>query len=242
MAAHKNHDRRTRSMRRRWVRLVLSATILTASSGCSILPGLQNSLDYSDECNEMMIDYRNQAWAAKAWHCRKNQFKNQCNLDDFGAGFRAGYMDTASGGPGCTPAFAPREYWSWKYQSPSGQQRVSAWFAGYPLGVKAAEEDGLGNYAFVAAGAQMQSQFHNNNWAGAAPAGTAAGQAPSGASVMGVPVEALAPAKLPKKEKSNGEEALLSDDPPAPVKPESAPAKPVEKSDPAAPAANPFKN
>jgi hypothetical protein len=53
-------------------------------------------------------------------------------------------MGVAAGGNGCTPAIAPSEYWGWKYQSPAGQAAVNAWFQGYPLGAKAAEQDGVG--------------------------------------------------------------------------------------------------
>ena len=167
MAALSFNNERARYRRRRWIGVFLSTAMLSTSSGCSILPGLQQSLDYSDECNEAMLGYRNQASAAKAWLCRKHCYKDRCDLDDFGAGFRAGYMEIASGGSGCTPAFAPREYWSWKYQSGSGQKRVSSWFAGFPLGAQAAEEDGIGNYAFVGASSEMRATYNNGGYANA---------------------------------------------------------------------------
>ncbi len=53
------------------------------------------------------------------------------------------------GSEACTPAFAPRQYWGWKYQSAEGQQKVAAWYSGYPHGARAAEEDGIGNWTQI---------------------------------------------------------------------------------------------
>lgn len=68
-------------------------------------------------------------------------------------------MDVADGGTGCVPTFPPREYWGWKYQSCEGQARVAAWFAGYPHGARAAEEDGIGNYYQIQTSANIQHQY-----------------------------------------------------------------------------------
>lgn len=68
-------------------------------------------------------------------------------------------MDVADGGTGCVPTFPPREYWGWKYQSCVGQERVAAWFAGYPHGARAAEEDGIGNYYQIQTSANIQHQY-----------------------------------------------------------------------------------
>lgn len=153
-----------RRRRNRLAAALAAALLLSTSGGCSIFAGLQNSLDYSDECNEWMLGYRNSAWAAKAWHRQKPCYQNRQHLDDFGAGFRAGYLDVANGGRGCTPAFAPREYWGWKYQSPVGQQRIAAWFAGFPMGAKAAEEEGLGNYALLMPSSMVQHEYAQAGW------------------------------------------------------------------------------
>lgn len=99
-----------------------------------------------------MISYRNKAMAEKAWHCRKDQFCNERHNRDFKAGFIEGYIEVASGGNGCTPAVAPNEYWGWRYQSANGHGAVNAWFQGYPQGVRAAEEDGVGNWSQMRAG------------------------------------------------------------------------------------------
>ncbi len=166
MADLSRNDARSDRLRKRlrFASAVAAALLLSTSTGCTVLPGLAQALDYSEECDEAVMGYRNSAYAAKAWYKRKPCYRNRQHLDDFGAGFRAGYEDVANGGNGCTPAFAPREYWSWKYQSPVGQQRVAAWFAGYPLGAKAAEEDGLGNYAQIMASSSIQHEYQSAGW------------------------------------------------------------------------------
>ena len=102
-----------------------------------------------DKLDEWMVDYRNQAMAAKAWHCRKEKFCNRRHLDEFQAGFYAGYENIACGGTGCTPAIVPKEYWGWKHQSADGQAGVNSWFEGYPMGVQAAEMDGIGHWSQI---------------------------------------------------------------------------------------------
>jgi hypothetical protein len=126
---------------------------LATLSGCAAVTGFKDHWNYSSSWNEMMVGYRNKAWSSKAWHCRKNSFCREKHLHEFHRGFLAGYQAVADGSDGCTPAFAPREYWSWKYQTSEGQNKVAAWFAGYPHGARAAEEDGVGNWT------QMQSSY-----------------------------------------------------------------------------------
>ena len=96
-----------------------------------------------------MIGYRNSVLAAKAWHNEKHCHKKHCHLSDLKNGFMQGYSDVATGSDGCVPAVAPRSYMGWKYQTPDGQARVNAWFEGYPLGVRAAERDGVGNWGQI---------------------------------------------------------------------------------------------
>jgi hypothetical protein len=96
-----------------------------------------------------MIGYRNRALAEKAWHCQKNQFCNQQHSKEFKDGFTEGFMEVAAGGNGCVPAVAPKQYWGWRYQSAQGQSAVNAWFQGYPMGVRAAEQAGVGHWGEV---------------------------------------------------------------------------------------------
>ncbi len=146
-APESNTDARRRQ--RRMMRRIFAATVLgfavTGSTGCTMFKGLSQAINKSDCIDEFMIDYRNKAMAAKAWHCQKHMFR--CgDQPGFREGFEAGYIEVASGGPGCTPNIAPQAYWGWRYQSAQGQQTVNNWFAGYPMGVKAAEQAGIGHF------------------------------------------------------------------------------------------------
>jgi hypothetical protein len=138
----------------------------TFAGGCTALSSLQENLSYNDSWSEWVIGQRNAAWAARAWHLRKHHFCNEKYLDDFCAGFRAGYMDVASGSNGCTPTFPPREYWGWKYQSAEGQGRVAAWFSGYPHGARAAEEDGVGHFSQIQMSSTAFNEYNQAGFAG----------------------------------------------------------------------------
>ncbi len=138
------------------------ASLLLALSmlcGCSALGGLSDELKYNRAMDEMVTGYRNNAWSAKAWHRRKHQFCREKYLTDFCNGFRAGYQAVADGSDGCTPAFPPKEYWGWKYQSAEGQAKVAAWFSGYPHGARAAEEDGVGNWTQIQTSSNIQAEY-----------------------------------------------------------------------------------
>ncbi len=123
--------------------------VISSSSGCSLGTNAGKALFRHDKLDEWMVGYRNQALAAKAWHCRKEKFCNRGHLDEFQAGFYAGYENIACGGTGCTPAIVPKEYWGWKHQSADGQAGVNSWFEGYPMGVQAAEMDGIGHWSQI---------------------------------------------------------------------------------------------
>lgn len=125
------------------------AAALSSSGGCSILTTAQKAVMRHDCLDEFMVDYRNKSMAAKAWHCAKPRFCHRGHLDEFQAGFYAGYCAIADGGSGCVPAIAPKEYWGWKYQSADGQAAVNSWFEGYPMGVQAAEQDGIGHWSQI---------------------------------------------------------------------------------------------
>jgi hypothetical protein len=162
MARSGSRQRFTRIAGKRAVLLfVLSVAVLNAT-GCSAWTGVNNYWRYNGSWNESMMGYRNRSSASKAWHCRKHHFCNQKYLKEFAEGFKAGYAEVADGGTGCTPAFPPRDYWGWKYQSCEGQARVAAWFAGYPHGARAAEEEGIGNWTQIQTSANVQQQYVQN--------------------------------------------------------------------------------
>lgn len=138
---------------------LFSLVCLAATSGCTVFQGIENNLIYNDSMNDLVMGWRNSVWARQAWHERKNQFVGENQFYDFGQGFRAGYEAVASGGNGCPPGIAPRGYWNWKYQSPEGQAKVAAWFAGYPHGARAADEDGAGLYQQIQISGSMERQY-----------------------------------------------------------------------------------
>jgi hypothetical protein len=133
----------------RFIGSLLMAAAVIPSTGCSFWSGIQRNLSRQEGLNDFMVSYRNSAWAARAWHCSRESFGDHCYLSDLEAGFRQGYEDVAAGGTGCLPLIAPQSYWGWQYQSADGQNRMNAWFEGYPLGVKAAEQDGIAHWGAV---------------------------------------------------------------------------------------------
>lgn len=145
---------------------ILLTTTVVMMSGCNAFSGARDSWNYNSCWNSMMMNYRNEAWANKAWHRRKHQFCNERHFHEFCEGFRAGYMEIADGGNGCTPAFPPRQYWNWKYQSAEGQAKVAAWYAGYPHGARAAEEDGIGNWTQIQTSTGIQREYAQHGMLG----------------------------------------------------------------------------
>ncbi|MFO0013594.1 MAG: hypothetical protein ACK553_12680 [Planctomycetota bacterium] len=142
-----------------WAAVLVIGSALVSSTGCTAWTGAQNAWQYNHYWNDSMMGYRQKSMASKAWHNRKHCYANQRYLKEFSRGFKAGYMDVASGGTGCTPAFPPREYWGWKYQSCEGQSRVAAWFSGYPYGAQAAEQDGVGNWTQIQTSKAIQNEY-----------------------------------------------------------------------------------
>jgi hypothetical protein len=135
------------------LRLLLAAGclgfVVASSTGCTMLDGACRAIKKNECLDDLMIGHRNRALAAKAWHRQKHLFSNCHDIRELRAGFFAGYADIANGGKGCLPAVAPSHYWGWRYQTPGGQARVNSWFAGFPMGAKAAEEDGVGGWGEI---------------------------------------------------------------------------------------------
>jgi hypothetical protein len=169
--------------------LVLLAVVAIAGPGCSIFQGIGNYLAYNDSCNDFVLGYRNVVWSQQAWRARKFQFCDQPQFDAFGEGFRAGYQDVASGGSGCVPAIPPRKYWTWKYQTAEGQAKVAAWFAGYPYGAQAAQEEGAGNWQAIQVSHLIEMQYSPEFQRGECPPETECYDClPSEAGVIGVEI------------------------------------------------------
>lgn len=148
-----------------WLLLALVATL--SSTGCTLFRGINEYVAYNDACDEFVLNWRNHVWSWQAWRARMHQFAGQPQFFSFGEGFRDGYQEVASGGDGCPPAIPPRRFWSYRYQSPEGQAKVAAWFAGYPYGVQAAREDGAAGFRDVqisgTTGAMYSSAYAGGN-------------------------------------------------------------------------------
>jgi hypothetical protein len=142
-----------------WVAMMVLGSSLVSSTGCTAWTGAQQAWQYNHYWNDSIMGYRHTCMASKAWHSRKHCYANQQYMKDFARGFKAGYMAVAAGGDGCTPAFAPREYWGWKYQSSEGQARVAAWFSGFPYGAQAAEQDGIGAWTQIQTSRGIQNEY-----------------------------------------------------------------------------------
>ena len=184
--------------RKRLAMLLLASSVCVPFSGCTAFTGLNNSWQYNGYWNQTMMGNRNKSSATRAWHCRKHHFCNEKYMKEFAQGFKAGYMEVADGGTGCSPAFPPREYWGWKYQSCEGQARVAAWYAGYPHGARAAEEEGIGSWTQIQTSSSVQQQYAqhgmlNQSSSGIYPIAQSAipnGKPQAVVSMQGIPTEA----------------------------------------------------
>jgi hypothetical protein len=143
--------------------LIMAATL--TCSGCTLFRSVNDYIQYNDGCDEFVLAWRNDVWSSQAWRARQHMFADRDQFYAFGEGFRDGYKDVASGSDGCPPAIPPRRYWSYSFQTPEGQAKVAAWFAGYPYGVQAAREDGAAGYRDIqiagTTGAQYSNAFNN---------------------------------------------------------------------------------
>jgi hypothetical protein len=133
--------------------------VLLGASGCAQFEGVQNVIEYNDFVDDFVLGWRGSAWASRSWREREPQFYGHPHLKDFGEGYRQGYRDVAAGGIGCPPALPRRRYWSWRYQTGEGQQKVAAWFEGYPHGARAAEEEGANRWREIQVSASIEAQY-----------------------------------------------------------------------------------
>jgi len=191
--------------RRRPARAAL--VLLALASGCAQVKGLQDQLSYNDGLYQLTTRWRSSARAGCAWKRHAAEFCGQPYLRDFGAGFRQGYVDVANGEDGCPPPLPPRDYWASGCDTGEGQCRSEAWYAGYPCGVQAAEQDAAGVFRPIRPSTQIRQAYV---WQHARPApagGPALEVVPAG------PAEPIRP-EVPAA--------------PAPSAPKSSPSRPGE--------------
>ena len=138
---------------------LLGIVLFLFLSGCQATEGIRNQLAYSDACNDLIVGWRNRVWSSQAWHENQELAADQRFPGDFEAGFLDGYAAAGQGSDGCPPPIPPRKYWSWKYQTPEGQGKVAAWYAGWPHGARAAEEDGTTTWSQIQVSHQIEQQY-----------------------------------------------------------------------------------
>ncbi|MEM6362918.1 MAG: hypothetical protein AAF745_00720 [Planctomycetota bacterium] len=140
------HRDNQKSRNRRTIASLVLGLATLGGVGCSTLGGLSSEVTDTECLDEFMINHRNKVMALKAWFRIEACYANHPCVKDLRAGFLDGYMEVATGGSGCTPTVVSPSYWGWRYQCAGGQCAINAWFEGFPLGVKAAEQDGIGHY------------------------------------------------------------------------------------------------
>ncbi len=161
MEVGKSPETRMSDPAARWMVVATFALVVSISclTGCTPFRGLRENLQYNDGMNDFVMGWRNSAWARQAWNERKSMYVNEPQFVTFGQGFRDGYADVAGGANGCVPGLPPRRYWTWKYQTGEGQAKVAAWFAGYPYGAQAAQEDGAGHFQQIQVSHLIEAQY-----------------------------------------------------------------------------------
>ena len=127
---------------------LLGLGVICLFSGCLSSP--------SSFFEDQIGGYRNHVWANRAYNLRYGNCDRQFE-DHFKQGFVDGYCAVCEGGDGYVPAIPPEDYWSHQFQSPEGAKCVNTWFRSYPLGAKAAREDGAGAFQKVYISKMVQS-------------------------------------------------------------------------------------
>ena len=124
-------DLRTMTIQRmmRSAKLIMAASVLCCTGCAAVQDAHYNSV--------------NRSRARWAWWNDPDIEGSRLLPSDFGAGYREGWYDVASGKDGRPPAVAPRWYWMPWYQTPSGAQSIQQWYSGYYAGAMQAERGGV---------------------------------------------------------------------------------------------------
>lgn len=114
------------------------------TSGCGSMASLQ----------DWNYKFTNKARASSAWHECYDHAQRSQRGHDFEAGFKAGFVDSATGSDCRVPPVPPPKYWATKYQSCEGQTCTQNWFRGYQAGIVSAESHGYPDFHQVPVSAQ----------------------------------------------------------------------------------------
>lgn len=146
-------------MKSRKIALLIFSLMIIPNVGCQSWTYVRDSIFFCEPIDGAIHSHNCHRAAKRAWAERYDHYCDRECADYFGAGFRDGYADVARGGTGCPPPLPPRRYWGWRYQNALGQQRVAAWFDGYPAGARAAEEDGVANWSRMQTSYIIDAQY-----------------------------------------------------------------------------------
>ena len=125
------------------VRILSLATILASTIAITGCRSFGDGIRYNGFCDRILSEKIATFEAKRAWGSYRSRCGGDC-LSDVKRGFIAGYKSCAMGSDVRSPIMPDRRYWSTWYQSSYGQQKIDAWYKGYPLGVAAARVKGHG--------------------------------------------------------------------------------------------------
>lgn len=113
--------RNTAVLHGRWSALALCLSLC----GCTALS------DCKYECDQKIR-------TCQAWH-DFDGCNDECLTGDYRKGWKAGYYDVLTGGAGCPPLFAPKQYWKPPVFFQHDPGRRNDWYCGYQDGVACAK-------------------------------------------------------------------------------------------------------
>lgn len=108
---------------------LIAAVCAVTLNGCVSMAGLQD------------WNYRrvNKVRAQQAWLDCHTREQRACLGNDYEQGYKAGFVDAATGRACNVPAVTPPKYWAASYQSCEGQVCIDNWMTGYRAGLIAAQ-------------------------------------------------------------------------------------------------------
>ncbi|MAT68717.1 MAG: hypothetical protein CMJ58_04265 [Planctomycetaceae bacterium] len=134
---------------------------LAASTGCTVCRHAKRTLfdepaEYSARRDRPRSIKLYRQWAEEQWQ----QFSGDCGegveREEFGAGFRDGFVDYVyAGGTGEPPPVPPRKFWNAAWRNGEGHSASADWFSGYRVGSSVARDGGFRRAAIVLSSYQV---------------------------------------------------------------------------------------